>query len=543
MSEEYLSESMGATPMSKILTQALGPGRLKSSVIAAGRIPPQALDMEQAVLGALMLEKDALSRIIDVIRPEMFYKDAHREIYGAVYALFQDSQPVDILTVRNYLSQVGKLEMAGGVFYLTELTSRVASAANIEYHARVIAQKYLLRELIIMGDNVIVKAYDETSDVFELLDSTEREIFALSETNLRRNYTPMADLVHLTLKKLEELKSLESGVTGVPTGFGMLDNYTSGWQRSDLIICAARPAMGKTAFTLTVAMNAAVKYGVPVAFFSLEMASTQIAQRLLSSQCEIDAQKLRTGRLEAYEWEQLNKLMGPLSKAPLFIDDTPALSVMDLRAKARRLKAEKGIGMIIIDYLQLMTGNSGKGSNREQEIAGISRSLKELAKELDVPIIALSQLSRAVETRGGDKKPMLSDLRESGSIEQDADMVLFLYRPEYYNILNYEDGSSTAGVAEVLIAKQRNGPVGEVKLQFINRFAKFADLDMGGSGFGNQFQQNPSQLGQPKLNPSDFYLAGGSDLPGTIIKPSKMNEEPPQETPPPDDFFEGGFDL
>lgn len=506
MSQQY-TEGSGYNSIQQVISRTKGGG----NNLPGGRIPPQAVEMEQAVLGALMLEKDALTKIIDVIRPEMFYKDAHREIYEAIYTLFQNSEPIDILTVKNYIQQAGKLEMSGGVYYLTELTARVASAANIEYHARVIAQKFLLRELIKIGDGIVADAYTETTDVFDLLDKCEQDLFALSETNLRRNYLPMSDLVISTLKRLEEMKGTESGVTGVPSGFSVLDAYTSGFQPSDLVICAARPAMGKTAFTLTVMRNAAVRFGKGVAFFSLEMAATQLVQRLICAEAEIDAQRVRTGRLERYEWEQLNSRIGALSKAPIFIDDTPGLSIMDLRAKGRRLKAEKDIGMIIIDYLQLMTGNVSKSGNREQEIAGISRSLKELAKEINVPIIALSQLSRAVETRGGDKKPMLSDLRESGSIEQDADMVMFLYRPEYYGLTTYEDGSSTHGIAEVLIAKQRNGPVGEVKLQFINKFAKFVDLnDAAAEGHLQQMGINQGEDG-----------SGNS----TITMPSKMNDD------------------
>ncbi len=498
---------------------------MRQALSSQGRIPPQSLDMEEAVLGALMLEKEALNRIVDILRPEMFYKDSNKVIYEAVIALFQNSEPVDLLTVKNYLSQNAKLDIVGGIFYLTELTARVASAANIEYHARIIAQKYLLRELVRIGDSTVRDAYDETTDVFNLLDKTEQSLFSLSETNLRRNYMPMSDLVITTLRKLEELRHREGGITGIASGFRTLDEYTSGFQSSDLIICAARPAMGKTAFTLTLARNAAVKFGHSVAFFSLEMAATQIVQRLLCAEAEIDAQKMRSGQLQPFEWQQLNSRIGELSKSSLFIDDTPALSIMDLRAKARRLKAEKGISMIIIDYLQLMTGNASKGGNREQEIAGISRSLKELAKEINVPIIALSQLSRAVETRGGDKRPMLSDLRESGSIEQDADMVMFLYRPEYYGLATYDDGSSTRGICEVIISKQRNGPVGEVKLQFINKFAKFVDLE--------DFSAD-AHLSQMKGNDGNYP----SENSGSIIMPSKMNK-PGND----DDTFEGDFSL
>lgn len=518
MNNEYTPEGASFASVKDFVSKNAQKGQ-GNPAFRGGRIPPQAVEMEQAVLGALMLEKDALTKIIDVIRPEMFYKDAHREIYEGIYTLFQNSEPVDILTVKNFLSLGGKLEMAGGVYYLTELTAKVASAANIEYHARVIAQKFLLRELIKIGDGIANDAYNETTDVFDLLDKTEQDLFALSETNLRRNYLPMSDLVISTLKRLEEMKGTESGVTGVATGLHALDQMTSGFQPSDLIICAARPAMGKTAFTLSLMRNSAVVYGVGVAFFSLEMAATQLVQRLICGEAEIDAQKVRTGRLERYEWEQLNSRIGSLSKAPIFIDDTPALSIMDLRAKARRLKAEKNIGMIIIDYLQLMTGNTSKGGNREQEIAGISRSLKELAKEINVPIIALSQLSRAVETRGGDKKPMLSDLRESGSIEQDADMVMFLYRPEYYGLTTYEDGTSTHQVAEVIIAKQRNGPVGDVRLQFINKFAKFTNLSDSSNeanlrqfNMGNEQQGNSGTITMPsKMN--DMEFGGGMDVP------------------------------
>ncbi|MEO0472942.1 MAG: replicative DNA helicase [Bacteroidota bacterium] len=328
-----------------------------------------------------------------------------------------------------------------------------------------------------------------------------------SETNLRRNYMAMPELVMKTLERLEEIRGKDTSVTGIPSGFTALDKMTAGWQKTDLVIVAARPAMGKTAFTLSMARNAAVRFGEPVAFFSLEMAAVQLVQRLIVSEAELDAQKVRTGRLEDYEWKQLITRIGSLSKTPIFIDDTPALSIWDLRAKCRRLKAEKGISMVIIDYLQLMSGNAGKSGNREQEIAGISRSLKELAKELDVVVIALSQLSRAVESRGGDKRPVLSDLRESGSIEQDADMVSFLYRPDYYGFETDDEGNSTIGLAEVIIAKQRNGPTGTCKLQFIGKYGKFSDWHDGGL---------PDMPGM-----SDFDPNKGN----TITLPSKMNND------------------
>ncbi|GAB4417118.1 MAG: replicative DNA helicase [Bacteroidia bacterium] len=481
-----------------------------SSAPLAGKLPPQALDMEEAVLGALLLEKDALHRILDILKPDMFYKDANRYIYEAVLSLFQNSEPVDILTVKNTLRQQGTLDRSGGAFYLTELTARVASAANIEYHARVVAEKYILRQLIKISDAVVQEAYDETTDVFDLLDKAEQSLFEVSETNLRRNYMGMSELVIKTLERLEEMRGKDSSIVGIPSGLGELDKMTAGWQRSDLVIVAARPAMGKTAFTLTLARNAALRFGEPVAFFSLEMAAVQLVQRLLCAEAELDAQKVRTGQLEEYEWKQLITRIGSLSKSPIFIDDTPALSIWDLRAKCRRLKAEKGISMVIVDYLQLMSGQAGKNGNREQEIAGISRSLKELAKELDVVVIALSQLSRAVESRGGDRRPVLSDLRESGSIEQDADMVMFLYRPEYYGFETDDEGNSTLGLAEIIIAKQRNGPTGTAKVQFIGKYGKFTDW-------------SSNSLGMPP--------DGGAGS-GTITLPSRMNQTRKDDTVP-----------
>ncbi|MEO0583368.1 MAG: replicative DNA helicase [Bacteroidota bacterium] len=477
---------------------------LPSAPLGHGKLPPQSLDMEEAVLGALLLEKDALHRIIDTLKPHMFYKDANRLIFDTILELFQNSEPIDILTVKNALKQRGVLERTGGPFYLTELTSRVASAANIEYHARVIAEKFILRSLIKVSDETIKNAYDETTDVFELLDKTEQSLFEIAENNLQRNYQGMSELVIKTLERLEEIRGKDTSITGIPSGIADLDKMTAGWQKTDMVIIAARPAMGKTAFTLTLARNAALRFGEAVAFFSLEMAAVQLVQRMVTSEAELDAQKVRTGQLADYEWEQLVSRIGSLSKANIFIDDTPALSVAELRAKCRRLKAEKNISMVVIDYLQLMQGDNSKNSNREQEIAKISRNLKVIAKELDVCVIALSQLSRAVESRGGDKRPVLSDLRESGSIEQDADMVMFLYRPEYYGFETDDEGNTTAGLAELIIAKQRNGPTGNVKMQFIGKYGKFTDWQQGGL----------QEMGAP----------GDSSFgPNTITLPSKMN--------------------
>jgi replicative DNA helicase len=467
--------------------------RLTSVVSGLGKLPPQALDLEEAVLGALMLEKDALSAVIDILKPNVFYKDAHQKIFEAIQTLFTQSSPVDILTVTAQLRKQGDIEMVGGAYYITELTNRVASAANIEYHARIISQKFIQRELIRISTDIINQSYEDTSDVFELLDYAEKNLFDIAQNNLRRDSRKMDDIVKESLKMLESLKDKDDSLTGVPSGFTALDRMTNGWQKSDLVIIAARPAMGKTAFVLSCARNAAVQFNKPVVVFSLEMSSVQLTNRLIAGEAEIEQEKIRKGNLLDWEWHQLTSKIGNLSEAPLIIDDTPALNVFEFRAKCRRLKSQYDIQMIIIDYLQLMQGKAdGKGGgNREQEISSISRALKQVAKELNVPVIALSQLSRAVENRpGGSKRPMLSDLRESGAIEQDADMVLFLYRPEYYGLEQDENGNSTAGIGEVIIAKHRNGETGTVPLKFIGKYVKFADLDDGFGTMGNKDSNN-----------------------------------------------------
>ena len=441
-----------------------------------GKLPPQAIDLEEAVLGALMLEKDALSSVIDILNPQVFYVDKHQKIFHAIHQLFEKSSPVDILTVTAQLRQLGELEMIGGAYYITELTNRVASAANIEYHSRIIIQKFIQRELIRISTEVIQSAYEDTSDVLDLLDKAEKNLFEIAQNNLRRDSRKMDDLIHETLKEIEALKDKKDGLTGVASGFTDLDRMTSGWQKSDLVIIAARPAMGKTAFVLSCARNAAVDFDKPVVVFSLEMSSVQLVNRLISGETEIEQEKIRKGTLEEWEWQQIHSKIGRLEQAPLIIDDTPALNIFEFRAKCRRLKSQHDIQLIIIDYLQLMQGKAdGKGGgNREQEIGSISRALKSVAKELNVPVIALSQLSRAVENRpGGSKRPMLSDLRESGSIEQDADMVLFLYRPEYYGMEVDEDNNPTKGVGEIIIAKQRNGPVGTCELLYQASITRF----------------------------------------------------------------------
>ncbi len=482
-------------------------------ILDMGKMQPQAVELEEAVLGALMLEKDALTNVIDVLQPQSFYKDAHARIFSAIQQLFTRSEPVDILTVTQELKKTGELDIIGGAYYITQLTNRVASAANAEFHARIIAQKFIQRELIRISTKTITDAYEDSSDVFDLLDTAEKNLFSIVEGNIKKNYDKMSTLIKKAIEQIEISKNKKDGLSGIPSGLTALDRITSGWQKSDLVIIAARPAMGKTALVLSMARNAAVDFGKPVAVFSLEMSSLQLVTRLISSESELPSEKLKKGNLEDYEFQQLNDKIKKLAEAPLYIDDTPGLSVFELRAKARRLKEQHGIELIIVDYLQLMTaGGEGRG-NREQEIATISRSLKGLAKELEVPVIALSQLSRAVETRGGDKRPQLSDLRESGAIEQDADMVMFIHRAEYYNITEDENGMSTAGVAELIIAKHRNGPINSAKTRYIGQFTKFVDLD--------SLDQN-TDYGSPDagIKPSQDF---GSPH-NSVIRGSKMND-------------------
>ncbi|WP_158826228.1 replicative DNA helicase [Mucilaginibacter lacusdianchii] len=497
-----------------------------NTVSTLGKLPPQARDLEEAVLGALMLERDALSAVIDVLKPEVFYVESHQKIFLAIRTLFESTSPVDILTVTAQLRKQGELEMVGGAYYITQLTERVASAANIEYHARIVIQKFIQRELIRISTDVITSAYEDTSDVLEMLDRAEKNLFEIAQNNLRRDSRKMDDIVKESLAEIEKLRDKTDGLTGVGSGFTELDRMTSGWQKSDLVIIAARPAMGKTAFVLSCARNAAVDFEKPVVIFSLEMSSVQLVNRLISGEAEIEQEKIRKGKMEEWEWQQLHSKIGRLEQAPIIIDDTPGLNIFEFRAKCRRLKSQYDIQMIIIDYLQLMSGKTdGKGGNREQEIGAISRSLKTVAKELNVPVIALSQLSRAVENRpGGSKKPMLSDLRESGSIEQDADMVLFLYRPEYYGLEYDEDNNPTKGVGEIIIAKHRNGETGTVRLKFVGKYVKFADLEQS-------MEYMPPPTGGASafsgLSPSQGFESNPGNI---IIRPSRMDDmddEPP----------------
>ena len=450
-----------------------------------GKLPPQAVDLEQAILGAMMLDKNAINDTLDVLTPNSFYETKHFYIFKAIRELFASSSPIDLLTVTQHLRKEGELELAGGATYIAQLTTRIASSAHAEYHARIISQKFIQREIIRMCSEVLRDAYEETTDVFDLLNKAESDLFQIAENNMKKNVDMMKDVVRDAIKEIEIASKNSDGISGVPTGFRDLDKLTSGWQRSDMIVIAARPAMGKTAFVLSMARNTAVDHNMGVAIFSLEMSSVQLVKRLISSESRISAEKLRKGDLAEHEFQQLHSRITKLATAPIFIDDTPGISVFDLRAKCRRLKSQHDIQMVIIDYLQLMTAGGGKGSgNREQEISTISRSIKEIAKELNIPVIALSQLSRSVETRGGDKRPILSDLRESGAIEQDADIVSFLYRPEYYGLTQSEDGESNLGVGEVIVAKHRNGATDSVRLRFVGEYARFENFDT----FGDDFQ-------------------------------------------------------
>ncbi|MBN2742287.1 MAG: replicative DNA helicase [Marinilabiliaceae bacterium] len=445
--------------------------------LAVGKMPPQALELEEAVLGALLLEKDAFVAVSEIIKPDSFYKEAHQHIYQAILSLFSKEQPVDMLTVTEELRRMGKLDEVGGPFYITQLTSRVASAAHIEYHARIIYQKFLQREMIRLSSGLQTKAYDDTIDVDDLLDEAENSFFLLAQGNMKKDTVQINPVIHEAIEKIKESGNRPDGLSGVPSGFTELDRMTNGWQASDLVIIAARPAMGKTAFILSMTRQMALDHSKPVAVFSLEMSNLQLVNRLIVSETELPGEKIKNGKLSKQEWEQLDHKIQRLIDAPIFVDDTPGLSVFELRAKCRRLKKQHDIQIIIIDYLQLMSASGMNPGSREQEVSMISRSLKGLAKELNVPIIALSQLNRGVENRAGaeGKRPQLSDLRESGAIEQDADMVCFIHRPEYYKITEDEQGNSLLGVGEVIIAKHRNGATGDVRLRFRSELARFED--------------------------------------------------------------------
>ncbi len=508
MSEQKPLEELKKNQLRNRLSSARSEAGLSNYMF--GKVPPQARELEEAVLGAILLERNALHSVIDILKPESFYVDAHKTIYKAVIDLFTNDQPVDLLTVTDKLRFLGELEKIGGAFTVTELTNKISSSANIEYYARIIMQKHIQRELIQISSSIIEQAYEDTTDVLKLLDAAEQEIFQVTDKNLRNNYSKIDTLIASAIKKLEQIKETASDLTGVPTGYVDLDRITSGWQASDLIILAARPSMGKTAFALSLVRNAAVDYNKPVAVFSLEMSSLQLTNRLLSTETGISGDKLRRGNLAPYEWEQLTVMSKKLSNAPIFIDDTPQINIFELRAKCRRLKASSDIQLIVIDYLQLMSSrNDNRNTNREQEISNISRSLKSLAKELEVPILALSQLSRDVEKRAGEKRPELSDLRESGAIEQDADLVMFIYRPDYYQGSGGTQGAPVrTGETEILIKKHRNGKTGTVKLRFVSDTMRFENA--------------PDEVeGYPDNSPFGYI---DNQEPNIITRPSKMDD-------------------
>ena len=487
-----------------------------------GKLQPQDLQIEEAVLGALMLEKDAYSVVSDILKPESFYDNANQKIYSAIVSLGAKQRPIDMLTVTEQLRNDGTLEEAGGPLRISELTGRVSSAANVEFHARIVAQKYIARELIRFSSMVQQKAFDESIDVYDLMQEAEGSLFEISKNTLKRDVVQIDPIISEALKKIQEASNNESGLSGLQTGFHDLDKKTSGWQNSDLVIIAARPAMGKTAFVLSMAKNMAVDFSIPVAMFSLEMSNLQLVNRLISNVCELESEKIKSGQLTQPEWDNLMARTKRLYSAPLYVDDTPSLSVFELRTKARRLVREHGVKVIIIDYLQLMNASGMKFGSREQEVSTISRSLKGLAKELNIPIIALSQLNRSVETRDDKhgKRPQLSDLRESGAIEQDADIVCFIHREEYYTKSSENaEGKDIRGLAEFIIAKHRSGSVGDVKMRFRGQFARFENWD------------------------ESYNLTGDTD---NIIE-SKINDQPagdgmlPDAPPPPTnvDFLSG----
>ncbi|MGV4414943.1 replicative DNA helicase [Chryseobacterium sp. T1] len=478
--------------------------------IADGKMPPNAVDFEKLVIGTFLIDRKGLDHSIDLLTPDVFYDPRHQVIFTAILKLYENNSPIDLMTVIQELKRTEKLSSGGGDHYIIDLTMGVSSSAHIEYHVRVILEKFILRSLINVSANVIDSSYKETTDVFELLDKAEQSFFEITNGTIKKGFDTANSLVKEAIEKIKSLKDKE-GLSGVPSGFTALDKETGGWQNSDLIIIAARPAMGKTAFILSMARNITVDNNIPLALFSLEMASVQLITRMIASETGISSENLRKGTMSDQEWQSLFTNVSALENAPLYIDETPSLSIFDFRAKCRRLVMQHGVKVIMVDYLQLMTASSGKGAgNREQEIAMISRSLKAIAKELNVPVIALSQLSRTVETRPG-KRPMLSDLRESGAIEQDADIVSFIFRPEYYKIAvwdNDEEGaeSPTENQAEIIIAKHRNGATADVRLAFHKNIGKFADLDtLGGSyysgsnfggaspssGFGGSPQETP----------------------------------------------------
>lgn len=460
-----------------------------------GKLPPHDTELEKVVLGACMLEKDAYMNVCDVLVPESFYEPQNQKIFQAISTLGLNQRPIDMMTVIEQLRQDGSLDEVGGAVHIMELTSSVYSAANVEFHAKIIAQKYLARRLITFASKIEEMAFDESNDVDDLLQEAEGSLFDISQNQLKREVTQIDPVLNLALEQIQIAANTETGLSGLKTGYTELDKMTSGWQSSDLIIIAARPAMGKTAFVLSMAKNMAVDFNIPIAIFTLEMANVQLVKRLISNVAQLEGEKIKSGQLTSEEWDRLNTRLRKVYSAPLYLDETPGLSITELRTKARRLVRERGVKMIMIDYLQLMNATGLKLGSREQEVSTISRSLKALAKELEIPIIALSQLNRSTETRE-DKRPVLSDLRESGAIEQDADIVCFIHRPEYYTKSDFDkENNDIRGLAQLIVAKHRSGAVGDVKLRFVAKYAKFENWDQGFDMVQETLAQVPVKMG------------------------------------------------
>ena len=484
-------------------------------------LQPQALEVERAVLGALMNDRDAYAVVCEILSPESFYEQRNQLIYSAIRDLSIAEKPVDVLTVTDELECQGSLDKVGGAIYIADLSNKVASSANIEYHARIIAHKFLARQLISFASDIETKAFDGSMDIDDLMQEAEGSLFELSRRNMKKDYTQIDPVISNAVEVIQKAAANKDGLTGVPTGYHKLDNITSGWQASDLVIIAGRPAMGKTSFALSMAKNIAADYKVPMAFFSLEMSNVQLVNRLISNCCEIQGSKILNGQLKPDEWERLDKRLNNLIGSPLYVDDTPGLSVFELRTKARRLVRDHGVKIIMIDYLQLMNANGMRFSSRQEEVSTISRSLKQIAKELDIPILALSQLNRGVESREGleGKRPQLSDLRESGAIEQDADMVLFVHRPEYYHIYQDENGRDLHGMAQIIIAKHRKGATGDVLLNFRGEFTRFENPEDNNTNLDNAAIGGGEIVGS-KMN-------GGNFIPPTGESPFAPNENGP----------------
>lgn len=438
---------------------------------ALGRIPPQSIEAEQSVIGSMLIDKEVIPVVMEILKPEDFYRPDHKEIYDVIIELFDRAQPIDLITVSERLKLHGKLELVGGLEYLTNIATEVPTTANVKHYAKIVEEKSLLRKLIRASSDIVDLGFDASEEVSFILDKAEQSIFDILQKRSSQGFVPIKDVLVDTFNKLEELYNNKGNITGISTGFTDLDFKTSGLHNSDLVLVAARPAMGKTAFALNLAQNAAIHSGVPVALFSLEMSKEQLVNRMLCSEAMVDSNRMKTGKLEDNDWQKVAKALGPLSEAPIFIDDTPGISITEIRAKCRRLKLEHNLGLVVIDYLQLMQGSKSKSESRQQEISEISRSLKILAKEINVPVITLSQLSRAPEART-DHRPILSDLRESGAIEQDADIVMFLYRDDYYN-----PDTEKKNIAELIIAKHRSGSTGTIELVWLGQYTKFANLE------------------------------------------------------------------